>query len=312
MDHVIAIDIGGTKTAAAIVDRHGRLVAEEISPTPVESEAAVVGLAVEMAQRLLTDVKRRQSIGAVSVGAPGTVDADRGIVVYAPNLPLRKTPLRDRVEGELGLPVFVDNDANLAALGEAVYGAGRKSRHMVMLTLGTGIGGGIVIDKKIYRGASGTAGEIGHIFLCSDGERPRDLEAVASGTALVRAVRDAIAGGAPSSLESSVRSGELTGDRIAEAARSGDAVALRAFDEIARWLGIGLATIANIFNPEIIVIGGGMADSADLFLREAGRIMVEMAIDPNGAKAKLAVAALGNRAGLMGGATLAFGSIEHI
>lgn len=316
MDLALCVDIGGTKTAAGVVDRHGNLLEFLSVPTPSASAEAVVGEAIALAQGLLSRVERRERVVGLSLGAPGTVDFEHGIVVYTPNLPLRNVPIKTLVESELNLPTFVDNDANLAALGEAVYGAGRAAKFIVMLTLGTGIGGGVIIDRRIYRGSFGGAGELGHMFIHSVGPgQAFDLEALASGTALVKRVQEHISAGKGSLIfELSGGSIEsITGEAIAKAARLGDELALSAFKETAYWLGIGFANVANIFNPEIIIVGGGMADSSELFLEEARRVMIELAISPNGEQAKLVLAKLGNRAGVLGGAALTFGcAIPHV
>lgn len=315
MDIAIAIDVGGTKTTAGLVDLSGELIAEITVPTPTASAEAVAAEAVETAQQLIAPVERRERTVAVGIGIPGTIDLARGIAVYAPNLPIREFPFRKILEEELGLPVFLDNDANLAALGEAVYGAGRGARHLVVLTLGTGIGGGIVIEGRVYRGSTGSAAELGHMLFPGEDGKVIDWEYMASGTALVRRVREAVDRGAVS-LALDLAGGDassITGEIVAEAARRGDEVSLAAFRDLAYWLGIGLANIANIINPDRILLGGGMADAADLYIDDARSIMLETAIPPNGQLAELAVAELGSRAALFGGATLAFASLSsHI
>ncbi len=315
MDIAIAIDVGGTKTAAGLVDRSGALISEITVPTPTASAEAVAAEAVGIAQQLMASTEIRERTVAVGIGIPGTIDLARGIAVFAPNLPIRDFPIRKILEEELGLPVFLDNDANLAALGEAMYGAGRGARHLVVLTLGTGIGSGIVIEGRVYRGSSGSAAELGHMLFPQPDGSISDWEYMASGSSLVRRVLEALDAGKTSlALDlAGGRAASITGEIIAQAARKGDDVSLSAFSDLAYWLGIGLANVANIFNPDRIVLGGGMADAADLFLDEARRVMLEKAIPPNGERAELTVAELGPQAALFGGATLAFGGlVPHV
>ncbi|MCL4499922.1 MAG: ROK family protein [Chloroflexi bacterium] len=314
MELVICIDIGGTKMAGALVDRHGETIDEMRLPTPARSAEEIAAEAVALVQELLSKTERRERVMAVAIGAPGTVDFEKGVVVFAPNLPLRETALKDILESELDLPVFVDNDANLAALGEAVHGAGKSARHMVLLTLGTGVGGGIILNRQVYRGKGGAAGEIGHMILdCSDRNEKLDLEALASGTALVNWTKRELLQGKASSIRKLAGDSidRLTGEMIAEAARSGDEVARSGFKEMAYWLGIGLANVANIFNPEMIVIGGGLSTSSDLYLDASRRVMLDSAISPNGEECRVVLAELGNKAGLLGAAALGFEELQR-
>lgn len=312
MELAIGIDLGGTKIAAAVLDRHGDAHGELSAPTPTASAEEVVAQTIALAQGLLSSLSQREQVVAIGIGAPGTVDFSTGRVIFAPNLPLRDLELKNLLEREMGLPAFVDNDGNLAALGESTFGAGKSARNLIMLTLGTGIGGGIIVDKRLYRGIGGSAGEIGHMILNTpEAGRALDFEALASGSALVGFVRRKLNRGEASQVLDLVGDdpGKITGGAIADAARLGDPISRMAFEEIAHWLGMGLASIANIFNPELILLGGGMIGSADLFLESARKTMITTAISPNGEQAKIALAHLGNRAGLLGAGALAFSSV---
>ncbi len=307
----IGIDVGGTKIAAAVVDAEGGVVARRQVPTesdePVSIVAAIVKVALEMKAAA-------PAAGAVGVGAAGLVDVKRGVILGAPNIAYRNVPVRDTVSERLGIPAVVDNDANVAALAESLYGAGRGAGDQIMVTVGTGIGGGIIIGGRIYRGHYGLGAELGHIVIDPDGPvcgcgNRGCWEAVASGTALGRLARRRVEGGAGADLLASA-GGDLdaiTGELVGEAAVAGSAFAQDCVAAIGMMLGIGLASIVNIFDPEVIVVGGGAAaGTGELMLGPARDAMTAHVLGPSWrTPARVVPAALGNDAGVVGAAALA-------
>ena len=307
----IGVDVGGTKIAGAVVDADGAIVARRLVPTESDEPNSIVAALVKVARELKAAAP---AAAAVGVGAAGLVDTKRGVILGAPNLAYRNVPVRDTLADRLGLPAVVDNDANVAALAEAVHGAGRGAGDQIMVTVGTGIGGGIVIGGHIYRGHYGVGAELGHIVIDPDGPvcgcgNRGCWEAVASGTALGRIARQRVEGGAGADLLASV-GGDLdaiTGELVGEAAVAGSAFAKDVVAEIGRLLGIGLASIVNIFDPEVIVIGGGAAaGTGELMLGPARESMRAHVLGVSWrTPVRIVPAALGNDAGVVGAATLA-------
>ena len=307
----IGVDIGGTKIAAAVVDEAGEVVARRQVPTDSGEPASIVAAIVKVAREMKASAP---ASGAVGVGAAGLVDVKRGVILGAPNIAYRNVAVRDTIGDRLGLPVIVDNDANVAALAEALHGAGRGAGDQIMVTVGTGIGGGIIIGGRIYRGHYGVGAELGHIVIDPDGPvcgcgNRGCWEAVASGKALGRLARQRVEGGAGASLLASV-GGDLdaiTGEQVGELAVAGDPFARDCVAEIGRLLGIGLASIVNIFDPEVIVIGGGAAaGTGELLLGPAREAMTAHVLGPSWrTPVRVVPAELGNDAGVVGAAALA-------
>jgi glucokinase len=307
----IGVDVGGTKVAAGVVDSEGTIVASLRRPTPGHSAAEVADTIAEAVAELCAD----HEVRAVGIGAAGWIDSARSRVLFAPNLAWRDEPLRDEVSARTGLPVVVENDANAMAWAEYRFGAGRGRRDLVCLTVGTGIGSGIVLNGELYRGAFGVAAEMGHIrlvpegHLCGCGNRGC-WEQYASGRALVRAAR-AIAAADPAAAVTmlEVSSGgvdELTGPDVTEAARKGDPAAVTCFNEIGYWLGDGMATLVAALDPDLFVIGGGVSDAGELLLGPArARFLAAMPGRGYRPAADIVVAELGSAAGLVGAADLA-------
>jgi glucokinase len=313
MDLALCLDVGGTKIAGALIDKEGSFQFGVSTPTPVKSDRATVTAIEKLIEDLLDKAKFIGDIRGIGVGIPGTVRYPEGFIVAAPNLPINNLPLKQLLAEKFKLLVRVDNDANLAALGEKYFGKARECNDFVLLTLGTGIGSGLFLNGRLYRGSVGTGAELGHMVIKADGPlcscgNKGCFEALASGTALERLARNLVKRTKDSILLKLAKkeSSKIEGSLIAKAARLGDRQALAAFAEISFWLGIGLANVANIFNPELILISGGLAEAADLLLMKAVKIMTETAIEPNGRIAQVEVATLGQKAGLMGAATLVF------
>ena len=310
----IGIDIGGTKVAGGVVDVDGTVLARTRRDTPHRSSPRVVeDTIVSVVEELLEG--REDEIGAVGIGAAGFVAADRATVVFAPHLSWRNEPLRDALQKRVRPPIFVDNDANAAVWAEYRFGAGQGESHLVMVNLGTGIGGGIVLDGHVVRGRYGIAGEFGHMQVVPDGIRCECgnkgcWEQYASGNALVREARGLMSAGSPvvSDLFDRVggRPEDLTGPLVTEAAQEGDPLARELLAEVGRWLGIGMADLAAALDPGTFVIGGGVSAAGDLLL-EPARAAFRRQLTGRGYRPEAAIVAaqLGNEAGLVGAADLA-------
>jgi glucokinase len=304
------VDIGGTKIAVGIVDPKGKLVDQRRKSTPVRDPDAVQQVIVE-----LIDSFSEYKIEAVGIGVAGLVDAARSRVIFAPNLGWVEEPLKQQIERAVGVPVVIENDANAAAWGEYRFGAGKGKNDLIMVTVGTGIGGGIIMDGRVARGANGVAAEIGHLRLVPDGRvcgcgRHGCWEQYASGNALVRTARGLASERRP---EASVLLGlgdgtpeGVQGPHVTEAAERGDPVAIEAFEIIGAWLARGMVEVATLFDPAAFVIGGGVVEAGDLLLaptkREYAAQLVARSQRP---MTDIFPASLGNLAGMVGAADLA-------
>ena len=312
----IGIDIGGTKVAGGVVDVDGKVThrARRDTPDRSKSPSVVEGTIVEVVTELLQLVGP-ESVAAVGIGAAGFVAADRATVVFAPHLSWRHEPLRQALQKRVPVPIFVDNDANAAVWAEWKFGAAQGETHVMMITLGTGIGGGILINAQVQRGRFGIAGEFGHMQVVPGGHRCECgnrgcWEQYASGNALVREARSLLSANSPiaSDLLDRVDGvvGNLTGPLITEAARDGDPTARELLAEIGHWLGLGIANLAAAFDPGMFVIGGGVSAAGDLLLASA-RETFKRQLTGRGYRpeARIVAAQLGNDAGLIGAADLA-------
>ncbi len=312
MGLTIGIDLGGTKVAGAVVDETGKILAKERRETPSAGADATARTIVEVVLAL----KELHPVEAVGIGAPGFIDERRSVVLIAPNLPgWRNRPLRDELEHEIGLPVVVENDANAAAWAEAVHGAGRGEAYVVCITVGTGIGGGIVVDGELYRGRFGVAAEVGHIRVKPDGRtcgcgNRGCWEQYASGNALVREARKRAGEdreGAALLLSLGEGSPEgVSGLHVSQAAAMGDPVAIESFATIGHWLGQGMADLAAVLDPSCFVVGGGVSEAGELLLRPT-REAFAAALTGRAYRplAQIRCATLGNDAGVVGAADLA-------
>jgi glucokinase len=309
----IGVDIGGTKILAGIVTEDGEVKATARRATPRNDANDVLDLVADVVNELVEGAS--EPLDGVGLGVAGLVDADRSKVYFAPNLRWSQVPVRALLEASTGLPVVVENDGNVAAWGEFRFGAGRGVRDLTLVTVGTGIGGGIVINDALFRGAHGVAGEIGHINAVPDGRpcgcgRNGCLEQYASGNALVREARLLAAerrseAGALLELGDGTPEG-VQGLHVTEAAKAGDPVAMGAFSIVGTWLGRGLADLAATLDPEVFVIGGGVSEAGDLLLASARQTLADKLIGQQNRPAPaVRTAELGNTAGLIGGADLA-------
>ena len=311
---VCAVDLGGTNLRAANIDRDGRIQERVRTLTPESKPAADVVSAIGAAVRECeaSASKRGAAVVAVSVVVPGSVQVETGAVFNAPNIPsLQGYELAPALETALGRPVLLENDANAAALGEMWRGVARGCRTIICLTLGTGVGGGIILDGKLWRGADGTAGEIGHTSVepcsgvkCKCGNTGC-LEVYASATAIVRMTREAL-GQHQSQLLQSIAANELTAEKVFRAAIAGDDLAPDVFRRMGAYLGIAMANLVNVFNPEMIVIGGGVSAAWELFAGYARAEVMKRAFSVPAQRCQIVRAACGDDAGLLGAAWLAF------
>ncbi len=307
----VGVDLGGTKCLGVVVDGDGAIVTEMRIPTPRGADAILAGLR-DVAAELISRCPPDQVVG-VGIGAPGLVDAS-GVLRYAPNLAgIAELSLAEPLARHLGVRVVVDNDATCACWGEAQAGAARGRSHFVLVTLGTGIGGGLVLDGKLYRGRHGFAGEIGHMVVdphgppCPCGQRGC-WERFASGSGLGRLAREAAVGGRADRVVA-LAGGDpeaVLGEHVTAAAAEGDPEALAVMDDFAWWVALGLANLANALDPELFVLGGGLAEAADLVLDPVRTAFVGLL---EGADHRppvdIAIAELGEHAGAIGAALLA-------
>lgn len=312
----IGIDVGGTKIAAGRVDDDGTLTARARRSTPAQSPDEIAAAIVDLIGELTTP-----DVTAVGVACAGHIDRAGTTVLFSPNLAWRDEPLKERIAKHVDLPVFIENDANAAAYGEFVHGAGQALRDMVMITVGTGVGGGIVSGGQLVRGAFGIGGEIGHMVvvpggrLCGCGNRGC-LETYASGTALTRDARELVRSGAQFSARlSTLCSGDadrLTGSMITSAAVEGDTASIDLLAQIGNCMGEAAASMASLLDPEGFVIGGGVADAGDLLI-EPMRAAFGRSLTGRGYRpvADFIQAQLGNDAGVIGAAALALSPADR-
>jgi glucokinase len=306
MEHYIAVDVGGTRLRAATYPEQG-LTADELTRIHTQAEAQTP---LERLINLLEDIwPQTGHVRAISVAVPGPTDPFNGVIIEAPNIPgWQNLPLQSILQEHFNVPVALGNDANLAALGEWRYGAGQGHHDMIYLTISTGIGSGVISKDKMLLGARGLAAELGHVTVQMDGPlcgcgQPGHLEALASGTAMLRWVEEQLANGVPSLLADDV---DLTGKQISQAAELGDALAIQALGRSGTYMGIALASILHIFNPTVVVIGGGVSQSGDFLLKPLRRALVSHVMAPQYLDNLQVVRALfGDEAGLVGALTLA-------
>jgi glucokinase len=307
----VGIDIGGTKVLGGVVDQSGRVLARDRRDTPRLSAAAVEDVIVEIVEGFGHD----HDIAAVGIGAAGLVDSARSTVLFSPHLAWRDEPVREAVMSRVTLPVVVDNDANTAALAESRFGAGRGHRFVLCVTLGTGIGGALVQDGRVFRGAHGLAGEFGHMQVVPDGHRCQCgnrgcWEQYASGNALVRDARELVASDSPLAHRlREVGGGEasgITGPLVTAAARDGDPLAGELVADMGRWLGIGLANMTAALDPGCIVFGGGVSEAGELLLAPTREAFSRQLLGRGHREEPTIVgAALGPEAGFIGAADMA-------
>ena len=309
---ILGIDIGGTKLAVGVARRDGRLLSEQRQPSDAATgPEPMVARVVEMARAVVADAGLAlDEIEAIGIGCGGPLDPWRGVILNALNNPgWVDVPLVARIEEGLGRPSHLDNDANAAALGEHRFGAGRGVAHMVYLTISTGVGGGLILDGRLYHGANGNAGELGHISVRVSGGRPCHcgsvgcIEAYCSGTNIAERFREALAGGAASAIDREPAA--ITAEDVADAARDGDPLAGTIWAETMELLGGGIVSIIHAFNPQLVVLGGGVTRAGDLLFEPVRRVVSERAMPWLAEPVRIVPAELGDMTGVLGAVAVA-------
>lgn len=305
---VLAVDIGGTKVAAARVTSDGRIVSRRREMIAPGGPPAVVDQITRLLRDLL-DIPGNEASVAVGIGLPAVLEQGTDLVIWAPNLPgFRNVPLRELLQASIGLPVYLENDGHTAVLGEWWQGAGRNSSNVVAVTIGTGIGGGMILDGKLYRGHDRLAGAIGWSSLTTEISEESSArvyghwEMLAAGPGIARRAWAGLEAGRSSTLTPT----SLTAERVFDAARAGDAFAQEVVFESARLIGIGVANIVSLLNPDVVVLGGGVGSQADLILDTVRQVVRDVAQPASGRSAHIESSHLGDDAGILGAAFAAF------
>lgn len=314
-DLYLAADIGGTKILAVAATARGKILARHYVATAAAQgpEAVVRRLIQALRQVGNSSPGIPPSAAGIGIAVAGLINSEEGMVISSPNLPgWKDMPLKERLERELGLETYLINDANAAALGEHRFGAGQGVKNLIFITVSTGIGGGIILGGKLYSGATGMAGEVGHMTISVDGPPCHCgnwgcLESLASGWAVAREARQAILGGAETSLRARGKLESITAEMVFQAAEKGDALAAEIIQKAASYLGVGLASLVNLFNPNLIIIGGGLSKMGERLFAPAQRVMMERAFAPPAQAVRVVPAALGGDAGVLGAVAYAAG-----
>jgi glucokinase len=311
---IVGVDLGGTTTKLAFVTTEGEIVRKWEIPTDNTNEGQNItgNIAKAIDEKLAEHDQLKSNLLGIGMGAPGPVNYEKGIVLNVVNLGWPDNyPLKDRLEAATSLPAAIENDANSAALGEMWIGAGAGAKDLVCVTLGTGVGGGVIVGGKVVQGINGAAGEIGHITAIPSGGAPCNcgktgcLETVASATGIVRLAKIELAKGIKGELsEKLAENGSITAKDVFDAARNSDELAQSVLDEVSFHLGFVLASIANTLNPEKIVLGGGVSKAGDILVDSVKNNFEKFAFSPVRVSTKLALATLGNDAGVLGAAWL--------
>lgn len=317
----IGIDLGGTKISTALVDISGRIIARDYRETlAARGQKVVLERMVDATRRVMDEASITPAqVTAVGVGSPGPIDSRAGVVTAPPNLPgWKDVPLKQLIEDMLGVTTFLENDANAAALAEYRFGAGRGVQNMIYVTVSTGIGGGLILNGQLYSGTIGTAGEVGHTTVlpqgpyCGCGNRGC-LEALASGTAIAREGRELVRRGVPTLIAELAEGNpeRVTAKLVAEAADKGDLEAQGILTEAMAYLGVGMANLVNLFNPELIVIGGGLTHLGEKLFGPVRRAIERRAFPAAARVVRVVPAQLGDDVGVLGAAAAAMAQMAH-
>lgn len=308
-NYVIGIDLGGTKISGAVADFDGNIVSQYTIPTKAEEgEEAVLQRIILVIEKVIEESKvAKDKIVTIGIGSPGPLDAKEGKIITTPNLPFRNFNLVKPLKDKFNIHVYLDNDANVAAMGEYIFGAGKGTSNMIFVTVSTGIGGGAILNGKIYRGNTSNALEIGHMTLEKDGPRCNCgnygcAEALASGTAIGRLAKEEIAKGVKTSLTTYEN---VTSYEVFKEAEKGDAVAKAVLDKALNYLGICIANIIASFDPEMVIIGGGVSKGGDIVFKKVQEVVNKRCFKSMAESTKIVPAGLGTNAGLMGAVALA-------
>ena len=308
-NYVIGIDLGGTKISAAIADLNGNVIFQTTLPTNAqEGEEAVLGRMISVIETLLEKSNKTiEEVESIGIGSPGPLDAKKGIIITTPNLPFRNCDIVSPIKNKFNVPVHLDNDANVAAIGEFMLGAAKGTENMVYITVSTGVGGGAVINGKIYRGNTSNALEIGHTTILPDGPRCNCgnhgcVEALASGTAIAKRAKEAIERGLDTTLANYEN---VTSYEVFREAEKGDIVATDILDRSLNYLGICVANTITSFDPEMVVIGGGVSKGGDIVFERVQQVVNERCFKAMAEACKIVPAGLGTDAGVIGAVALA-------
>lgn len=308
-NYVIGIDLGGTKISCALADLEGQVISQNTVPTNAqEGEIPVLNRIIQCVQTVLTNGDITiDKVRAIGIGSPGPLDAKTGVIITTPNLPFKNFNLVSPLKEKFGVPVYLDNDANVAAIGEFMFGAAKGTENMVYFTVSTGVGGGAVLNGKVYRGNTSNALEIGHMTVLPDGPRCNCgnigcLEAVASGTAIGKRGKEAV----ESKVETSLRNYEnVTSYEVFKEAKAGDKVAQDIVDSCLNYLGIGVANAIAIFDPEMVIIGGGVSKVGSVVFDKVQEVVNKRCFKSMAESCKILPAGLGTDAGVIGAVALA-------
>lgn len=307
--YVVGIDLGGTKISGALADLDGKVLAQyTVQTLASEGEEAVLNRIVEVITKVMSDSnKGSDEIKSIGIGSPGPLDAKNGIIITTPNLPFKNFSLVSPIKSKFGIDTYLDNDANVAAIGEYIFGAGKGTKNMVFITVSTGIGGGAIINGNIYRGNTSNALEVGHTTLVEDGPRCNCgnygcAEALASGTAIGKRAKEAIEGGAETSLK---QYKDVTSYEVFVEAKKGDKVAKEILDKCLNYLGICVANIVNTFDPQRVIIGGGVSKGGDIVFEKVREVVNKRCFKAMAEACEILPAGLGTDAGVIGAVALA-------
>lgn len=306
---VVGVDLGGTKISAALSNLNGEVISQTTVPTNAnEGEIPVLNRIIESVDKVIKDgCVEYKDIQAIGIGSPGPLDAEKGIIIYTPNLPFKNFNLVDPLKNKFGVPVFLDNDANVAAIGEYMFGAGRGAKDVVFFTVSTGVGGGAVLNGKIYRGHTSNALEIGHMTVAPDGPRCNCgnigcVEATSSGTAIAKRGQEAL----NSKVETSLRKyDKVTSYEVFVEAAAGDPICKDIIDNALNYLGIAIANAVSIFDPEVIIVGGGVSKAGDIVFDTIRKVVNKRCFKSMAESVKIVPAGLGTDAGVIGAVSLA-------
>lgn len=307
--YVIGVDLGGTKISTALADVEGNIKSQITIPTEAqEGEIPVLNKIISSIETVIKDWKvTTEDVLCIGIGSPGPLDAKTGVIITTPNLPFKNFRLTEPIKEKFNLPVYLDNDANVAAIGELIFGAGKGTKNMVYFTVSTGVGGGAIIDGKIYRGNTSNALEIGHMTVSNEGPRCGCgnigcLEAMASGTAIAKRGKEA----AESKVETSLKGYEnVTSYEVFMEAATGDKVAKGIVDTALNYLGIGIANAIAIFDPEMVIIGGGVSKVGEVVFNKVQEVVNVRCFKSMAEACKIVPAGLGADAGVIGAVALA-------
>ena len=319
--NVVGVDMGGTKILSAVIDAEGNILGTaKLSTKAAEGASAVIDRIAESIRKAIDQsVVNEASIKAIGIGAPGPLDPATGVVIFAPNLGWKDVPLKAELEARTGISTFVDNDVNVGTLGEHAFGAAQGVQNVVGIFVGTGIGGGIILNGELFHGASKTAGEVGHIVVKAGGPRcgcgtRGCLEAIASRTAMAKQFRKAIKKKGKKSVLTKLTDGDLSIIRsgvLVKAIQANDKLTLKVFKKVTRYLGIGVGSIVNFLNPDMIVLGGGVVEALDdTFIDNIRSYAEKYALPDTLSGVQIVRAELGDNSGILGAAALARHRLE--